>query len=91
MKVITVIPAPVVSRRQSVKKQLIKVIIRLTSQKFLTFAAVISCLIEYIGVLIDDEHTIAYGAIVFMIGFTPWSWRQTRRDIRQDKLGLKEW
>lgn len=90
MKAITVIPAPEVNRRQSVKKRLIKVIICLTSQKFITFAAVIGCLIEYIGVLIDD-HTIAYGAIVFLIGFTPWSWRQTHRDIRQDKLGLKEW
>lgn len=91
MKEITAIPAPVVSRPQSVKKLLIKVIICLTSQKFFTFAAVIGSLIEYIGVLIDDEHTIAYGAIVFLIGFAPWSWRQTRRDIRQDKLGLKEW
>jgi len=91
MKAITSIPAPVVNRRQSVKKQLIKVIIYLTSGKFLTFAAVIGCLIEYVGVLVDDEKLIAYGAIAFLIGFTPWSWRQTRRDIRQDKLGLKEW
>lgn len=91
MKSITAIPAPVVNRRQSVKKQPTKVIIHLTSEKFFTFAAIIGCLIEYVGVLIDDEHIIAYGAIVFLIGFTPWSWRQTCRDIRQDKLGLKEW
>lgn len=91
MKAISTIPTAEVYRSQSVKKLLIKVIIYLTSQKFFTFAAVIGCLIEYIGVLIDDEHIIAYGAIVFLIGFTPWSWRQTRRDIRQDKLGLKEW
>lgn len=91
MKAITAIPAPVTYRRQSVKKLLIKVIICLTSEKFFTFAAVIGCLIEYIGVLIEDDYLIVAGAVVFLIGFTPWSWRQTRRDIRQDKLGLKEW
>lgn len=91
MKAITAIQVPAVSRRQSVKKRLIKLIIRLTSQKFFTFTAVIGCLTEYVGMLIDAEHIIAYGAIVFLIGFTPWSWRQTRRDIRQDKLGLTEW
>lgn len=91
MKAITAIPAPVTYRRQSVKKLLIKVIICLTSEKFFTFAAVIGCLIEFVGVLADDEYIVAYGAIAFLIGFTPWSWRQTRRDIRQDKLGLKEW
>lgn len=91
MKAITAIPAPVVNRRQSVKKQLIKVIICLTSEKLFTFATVISFLIEYIGVLLDNEHIIAYGAIMLLIGFMPWSWRHTCRDIRQDKLGLKEW
>lgn len=84
------IPAPVTRRPQSAKKLLISVIIHLTSKKFFTFVAVISLLIEYVGVLVDDDHLIAYGAIVFLTGFLPWSWRQTRRDIRQDKFGLNE-
>lgn len=43
---------------------------------------------SYIGVLLDDNYIIAYGAITFLIGFTPWAMRETARDIRQDKLGI---
>lgn len=90
MKAVTALPTQAAYRRRSVKKLLIKVIIRLTSEKFFIFAAVIGCLVSYLGLLIDNDHIIAYGALVFLIGFTPWSIRQTCRDIRQDKLGLKD-
>ncbi len=88
MKTITAFPPPALSYKPRVKKLLIKGVIYLTSDKFSTFAGVIAALMSYIGVLLDDNHIIAYGAIVWLIGFMPWAFRQSARDIRQDKLGL---
>ena len=91
MKAVTALPTPAAYRRQSVKKLLVKVIICLTFEIFFIFAAVIGCLVSYVGHMINNDHIIAYGAVTFLVGFTPWSIRQTCRDIRQDKLGLKDW
>ena len=88
MKTTTALPAPALSYKPRVKKCLIKGIVYLTSDEFIIFAGVIAALMSYIGVLLDDNHIIAYGGIAFIIGFTPWSMRETARDIRQDKLGL---
>lgn len=91
MKAITAITAPVVSRRPSVKRLLIRVIICLTSENLFIFASVISCLVSFAGILLDNDRILASGAIVFLVGFAPWGIRRTCRDIRQDKLGIKEW
>lgn len=91
MKAITTLPAPASVRQLRVKKLLAKGIICLTSKKFCTFVTAIAALICWAGVCIDDEHVIGYGGIVFLVGFTPWSTRQTLREMRQEKLGLKEW
>lgn len=88
MKTVTALPAPALSYKPRVKKLLIGGIIHLTSDKFSIFVGVIAALMSYIGVLLDDNNLIAYGAITFLIGFTPWAWRETARDIRQDKLGI---
>lgn len=88
MKTVTALPAPALSYKPRVKKLLIIGIIYLTSDKFSIFVGVIAALMSYIGVLLDDNNLIAYGAITFLIGFTPWAWRETARDIRQDKLGI---
>ena len=76
------------SYKPGVKNYLIKGIIYLTSEKFSIFVGVIAALIEYIGVLLDNTNVIAFGALSFLVGFTPWSIRQTLREIRQDKLGI---
>ena len=90
MKAATALPAPALSYKPRVKKYLIRGIICLTSDKFSTFVGVIAGLMSYIGVILDDNHLIAYGGIAFLIGFMPWATRQTLRDIRQDKLGLND-
>ncbi len=91
MKTVTALPVPASSCKPKVKKLLIKGIVYLTSEKLFTFASVISVIWMWWGVIIDDTHTIAYGAMVWLAAFTPWAWRQTARDIRQDRLGLKQW
>lgn len=88
MKTVTALPAPALSYKPRVRKLLIKGIVYLTSDKFSIFVGVIAALMSYIGALLDDNNLIAYGAITFLIGFTPWAWRETARDIRQDKLGI---
>lgn len=88
MKATTALPAPALSYKPRVKKLLIRGIIYLASDKFSIFVGVIAALMSYIGVLLDDNYIIAYGAITFLIGFTPWAMRETARDIRQDKLGI---
>ena len=88
MKATQTLPVPALSHKPKVKNYLIKGIIYLTSEKFSIFVLVIAALIEYIGVLLDDEHLIAYGGIVFLVGFTPWAIRETLRDVRREKLGI---
>ena len=78
-------------RHQSVKKLLIYVIIRLTSEKVFTFASVLGSAIAVIGTLLDDSYVVAAGASGFLLGFAPWGWRRTCRDIRQDRIGCKVW
>lgn len=90
MKTATALPAPALSYKPRVKRCLIRGIIYLTSDKFSTFVGVIAALMSYIGVILDDNHLIAYGGIAFLIGFTLWATRQTLRDIRQDKLGSND-
>ena len=91
MKATTALPVPALSYKPRVKKLLIRGVIYLTSEKFSIFVTAIAALICWAGVCIDDEHVIGYGGIVFLVGFTPWCIRQTLRDVRQDKLGLKQW
>ena len=91
MKTATALPAPALLYKPKVKKLLNKGIIYLTSEKLFTFASVIAVLWEWRGVCTDDTHTIAYGAMAWLATFTPWAWRQTARDLRQDRLGLKQW
>lgn len=91
MKAITTLPAPATVRQPRVKKLLIKGVIYLTSEKFSIFVTAIAALICWVGVCIEDNHVIAYGGIAFLAGFTPWAFRSVLRDVRQDKLGLKEW
>lgn len=88
MKTVTALPAPALSYKPRVKKLLIRGIIYLTSDKFCIFVDVIAALVSYIGILIDDNLIIAYGAIIFLTGFIPWAMRETARDIRQNKLGI---
>ena len=90
MKTATALPAPALSYKPRVKKHLIRGVIYLTSDKLCIFVGVIAGLMSYIGVILDDNHLIAYGVIAFLIGFMPWATRQTLRDIRQDKLGLND-
>jgi len=90
MKTATTLPAPALSYKPRVKKHLMRGVIYLTSDKFSTFVGVIAGLMSYFGVILDDNHLIAYGGIAFLIGFMPWATRQTLRDIRQDKLGLND-
>lgn len=78
-------------RRQSVKKLLIYIIIRLTSEKVFTFASVVGSAIAVVGSLLDDRYVVAAGASVFIFGFAPWGLRRTCRDIRQDRIGRKIW
>ena len=88
MKTATTLPAPALSYKPRVKKFLTKGIIHLTSQKFSIFVTGIAAMISYIGVILDDDHLIAYGGIVFLIGFTTWSIREILRDTKREKLGL---
>lgn len=91
MKQATTLLAPTLPYKPTVKKYLIKGIIYFTSENFFIFASVIAALWTWWGVCIDDTHAIAYGALVFLGAFTPWAWRKTARDLRQDRLGIKEW
>lgn len=92
MKATQTLPAPAELCRPRVKKLPIKVIICLTSEKFSIFVYAIAALIAWWGVCIDSERVTAYGGLVLIIGFTPYAIRETRRDIRQDRLGVgKEW
>ena len=88
MKTIAAFPVPALSHKPKVKKFLIRGIIYLTSDKFSTFASVIACLISFIGLLVDNDRLMAFGVIVFLMGFSPWAIRQTLRDIRQNRLVL---
>lgn len=69
-------------RKLSVKKSQVKVIYFLTSLKFFIFVAVTATVICWWGSLIGDDKTVAWGGILFLAGFTPRAWRETRRDIR---------
>lgn len=88
MKATQTLQVPALSYKPQVNNYLIKGIIYLTSEKFCTFVSVIAALIEYIGMILDNERVIAYGGIVFLIGSIPWAIRQTFRDVRREKLGL---
>lgn len=86
-----VLQAPANMCREGVKKLLTRGIIFLTSEIFFTFALMAGALFSYFGLIIDSNNWIAAGAIIFLVGFTPWSIRQTARDLRQQRLGVKNW
>ena len=91
MKTVTALQAPALLHKSRVKKILMNGIIYLASEKMFNFATVISALLSWWGVCTDDTHAIACGAMVWIAAFTPWAWRQTARDNRQDRLGLNQW
>lgn len=82
MKTTLTIQAQAKPRKQSVKKSLIKIIIFLTSSNFFIFASVIANIIGWWGNIIDNMEMVGWGGIIFLIGFTPWAWRETARDLR---------
>lgn len=89
MKTITALPIQALSSKLRVKNYLIIGIICLTSEKFSIFASIAAALMEYIGVLSDNYRLVAFGALVFLVGFLPWGIRDTARYFRQDNIGLK--
>lgn len=89
MKTEIALPAPVLLYEPRVKKYLIQGIIFLTSDNFRIFVGVIAVLILYMGVALDDAYVLAYGAATLIAGFAPGVIRETARDARQQKLGLK--
>lgn len=89
MKTEIALPAPVLLYEPRVKKCLIQGIIFLTSDNFRIFVGVIAVLILYMGVALDDAYVLAYGAATLIAGFAPGVIRETARDVRQQKLGLK--
>lgn len=89
MKTIIALPAPAMVQEPRVKKCLIQGIIFLTSDNFRIFVGVIAVLILYMGVALADAYVLAYGAATLIAGFAPGVIRETARDARQQKLGLK--
>lgn len=87
----TTLPTPTMTRSSSVKSILTKGIIYLTSEKFTIFAGVIAAVVCWWGVCTESNNAIAAGAAVWIMSFAPWALRRTARDIRQDRLGLKQW
>lgn len=69
--------------KQSVKKQLIRAIIFLTSANLFIFASVVANLIGWWGVITDDMTLVAWATLIFLSVFIPWSWRATARSMRQ--------
>ena len=82
MKTTLTIQAQEKTRKQSVKKLLMKVIIFLTSSNFFIFVAVIANVVCWWGNIIDDQETVSWGGLIFLAGFAPWVWRETIRDMR---------
>lgn len=91
MKATTTLPSPALPYKPRVKKCLIKGIICLISKIFAIFVNLISVLICWTGVCVENDRIVAYACAGFLIGFTTWSMRETIRDMRQDSLGLKKW
>lgn len=83
MKTTLTIQAPTNVRKLSVKKLLTKVIIFLTSSNFFIFVAVIANAVCWWGNIIDDQETVGWGGLIFLVGFTPWAWRETVRNMRR--------
>lgn len=82
MKTTLTIQTPAKPRKQSVKKLLIKLIIFLTSSNFFIFVSVIATAVCWWGNIIEDDKTVGWGGLIFLLGFTPWAWRGTIRDMR---------
>lgn len=89
MKTTTALPVPALAYKPRVKIYLIEGIICLTSKNFSIFASIAAALMEYVGVLSDNYRLVAFGALVFLVGFLPWGIRDTARYFRQDNIGLK--
>ena len=82
MKTTLTLQAQEKTRKQSVKKLLMKAIIFLTSSNFFIFVSVIATAVCWWGNIIEDDKTVGWGGLIFLIGFTPWAWRETARDMR---------
>lgn len=91
MKTVIVLHSKTEIHHRLVKNHLITGIIYLTSQNLFTFVAIVSSLIACAALIIGSERLMAIGALLFLTGFAPWSLRRVRRDMRQDRLGLKNW
>lgn len=90
MKTVTALPAPALSYKPRVKRLLIKGVIYLTSENFIIFAGAIGAFWLWCGVCMDDTEKILYGALIWLISFMPWALRQVLREIRQDRLCIKQ-
>lgn len=82
MKTVQTLPLSAVPRNLRVKKLLLKSIICLTSEKIGIFAGGIGASITYYGFITDSNRHLAIGALIALIGFMPWSVRNTVRDFR---------
>lgn len=83
MKTVQTLPLSAAPRNLCVKKLLLKSIICLTSEKFSIFAVGIGAAITYYGFIIDSNRHLAIGALIALVGFMPWSVRNTTRDFRR--------
>lgn len=87
MKQTATLTKPDVLCTPPVKRLLIRVIISLTSEKFRTFVGVAAALWCWWGVCLGDNHVIGHGALLGLMGYLPYSWRQNRRDTKKLRSG----
>lgn len=80
---------PETRNRSAVKKHLIRGIVFLTSEKFLTFALTTGSAIAWLGVCAEQNLILAFGVLIFLLGFSPWGLRITAREVRQQRRGVK--
>lgn len=83
MKTVQTLPLSATSHKLRVNKLLIRGIIYLTSEKFGIFAGGIGAAITYYGFITDSNRHLAIGALIALVGFLPWSIRNTTRDFRR--------
>jgi hypothetical protein len=65
-----------------VNKSLAKVIIHLTSTRFVVVMTAVAFLIEYAGLLINNNNLVAYGGLTFLISFIPFAIRETLKSSK---------
>lgn len=84
MKATQTLPVSALSYKPIVKIYLIRGFRHLVSEHFSTFILVLADVITFIGFLNDDDNLIAYGGIVFLLGFTPFAIRETINEFKTE-------